>query len=222
MYISKELLEKEYDNPKIKLKDMIENVLSDRYKDYLDRDLDITKMLETIGVLNAFCKRNNFKLITVSHIDENKGSHCYRMLQNYQSEFLVESDDLYSQYFASYKYEFKPEKLDEIKKIVIELKTDIKEENTLSEEEQEDIITIINEVDESLKPETNDIDTINGKLFRLKMTLHKLGITTGKVNDKINTVFSKVNDVNTFISNVQSIYSKVDGLITNVGKLLGS
>lgn len=144
------------------------------------------------------------------------------MLQNYQSEFLVESDDLYSQYFASYKYEFKPEKLDEIKKIVIELKTDIKEENTLSEEEQEDIITIINEVDESLKPETNDIDTINGKLFRLKMTLHKLGITTGKVNDKINTVFSKVNDVNTFISNVQSIYSKVDGLITNVGKLLGS
>lgn len=204
MYISKEVLKKEYHNPKFQLRDII------------------NEFLDTLGCFNAFCKKHDFERLKIDHFHSNKFIHGLNLIKDYQSKFLLSNSDLYDEYFTPFKYEFKSEKLEEIKNIVIELKSDIKEEDTLSEEEQEDIIIIIDEVDKSLKPETNDIDTINGKLFRLKTTLNNLGINTGKVHNKINTIFTKVNDVNTFISNVQSIYSKVDGLITNVGKLLGS
>lgn len=222
-YISTNTICQAYPNSKLKLKDMLQETIDNAKEEYNLGQINITYILQSIGFINNFCDNNNFKKIKLDYSRSNKGSYCYEMIQNYQSEFLVENIDLYNEYFNSYKYEFKPEKLEEIKKLVLELKTDIKEENTLSEEEQDDIIAIIDEVDKSLIVKTNDIDTVNGKLFRLKMTLNNLGVVTGKVNDKINTVFSKVNDVDTFISNVQSIYNKVDGLITNLGRyLLGS
>lgn len=221
MYLCEETLKKEYYNPAKHLEELLDNLLNKITSLYMNDKLDETEMLKTVGVLNTFCGKNNFKQIKISHTASKKGDHCYEMIKNYQSEFLTENTDIYAEYFPSYKYEFKPEKLEEIKRLVLELKTDIKEEDTLSEEEQNDIITIIDEVDKSLIAKTNDIDTVNGKLFRLKMTLNKFNVASTKVNDKITTIFSKVNDINTFITNVQSIYNKADGLITNLTKLLG-
>lgn len=221
MYLSEEILKKEYHNPAKQLEDLLDNLLNEISISYMSNSLNETEMLKTVGILNTFCAKNNFKQIKISHTAPKKGDHCYEMIKNYQSEFLTESTDLYSEYFSSYKYEFKPEKLEEIKNLVLELKTDIKKEHTLSEEEKDDIISIIDEVDKSLIAKTNDIDTVNGKLFRLKMTLNKFNVVSTKVNDKINTIFSKINDINTFITNVQSIYNKADGLITNLTTLLG-
>lgn len=220
MYISEELLKKEYDNPKIKLKEMLTEAIDKSAQAYVQNKEDVVVMLDTLAFLNAFCKSQGFKELNIDHNVIDKNDYGRKFIKNYLSEFLIDNNDLYAEYFSA-KYEFKPEKLEEIKMLVLELKTDIKEENFLSEEEQEDIITIIDEVDKSLIAKTNDIDTVNGKLFRLKMTLNKFNVVSTKVNDKITTIFSKVNDINTFITNVQSIYNKADGLITNLTKLLG-
>lgn len=223
MYISKELLHNNSENKKLHLKKIMKNALEQmNYASDYDK-LDKISVIETLACINAFIQLNNLELTLITY-DINKvtfAATIKEILNNYYQEFIHKNIDLYEEYFCS-KYEFKAETFEEIKKIVLELKTDIKEENSISKEEQQDIITIIDEIDNSLVPKSNDIDTVNGKLFRLKMTLNNLGVVTEKVNDKINTVFSKVNDINSFISNVQSIYHKVDGLITNVGKLLGN
>ncbi|RXJ84756.1 hypothetical protein [Arcobacter cloacae] len=208
MYISEELLKKEYDNPKIKLKDMLENVLTEKYNDYLDRKLNITKMLETIGILNTFCKNNNFELIKISHTDPNKASHCYNMLQNYQSEFLVENTDLYTNYFPSFKYEFKPEKLEEIKSLVKSIKQDIIS-NHSEAENKEIIIELIDEMENDLKLKTNSLNNIKGKLILLHAQVTVLGVDTDELKSKIKSVYKMLFEADTFINTVISLKNHI-------------
>lgn len=212
MYLSEELISKKYDNSKIKLKDMLEYVLDKNHSTFLDRNLDTTKMLETVGYLNTFCKINGFKTIAIDHNNVNKSSHCYQMIQNYQSEFLTDNTDLYSEYFPAYKYEFKPEKLNEIKQLILELKNEIENEN-IDEEDKKEIITIIDEIDVNLKPKTNDIDTINGKILRLHIALNNLGINKVTIKKNLTSIFTFINDTDSFINKVYSISGKICGLI---------
>lgn len=209
MYLSKEILKREYSNPKIKLKDLLEKVLDEKYNDYLDRKLSTTKMLETVGVLNAFCKDNGFETIKISHIDSNKASHCYNMLLNYQSEFLVENTDLYSEYFSSYKYEFKPKKLQEIKGLLQVIKQDIIS-NYNEAENKEIIIEIIDEMENDLKPKTDSLNNIKGKLILLHAQVTVLGVDTDELKSKINTIYKMLFEADTFINTIISLKNHIN------------
>lgn len=204
MYVNEELLKREYDNPKIKLKDMLQEILENAKKNYIDRGINVTYILQSIGCINKFCEDNNFKKIEIEHNHPNKGGYCYEMIQHYQSEFLVENTDLYSEYFSSYRYEFKPEKIEEIKGLLKNIKQDIISNHNQAEN-TEIIIEIIDEMENDLKPKTNTLNNIKGKLILLHAEVMVLGVDTDELKSEIKSIYKILLDVDTFVNTVISL-----------------
>jgi hypothetical protein len=219
MYINSDLIKKEYEQPALKVKDMLSDLLKE-VKSIKDiNELDTTRFLNAVGLINAYCRKNNIKPIDVDHNNADSNAILVRGVKQYQSLFLTTNDSLYDEFFTPYKHEFKPEKLLELKQLVHEIKEDITIDSSLTEDEKSTITIILDEVDQELKPETNDIDTINGKILRI---ISVLNINTKSIKQKLNTLFSTINTVDTYVKKAQTAYGQVSGLIENIGNLLSN
>jgi hypothetical protein len=207
MYISNETLNSKWDNPKLKLREILNETLTNVNHHRSEGKVDVTSILATIGYINTFCENNGLKKIVINHKNLNKGIHCYEMISNYQSEFLVENTDLYIDYFPSFKYEFKPEKLEEIKKLVLDIKTDIKIATTIKENDKKTIEVIIDELEDELKLKTNDIDSLVGKVTRVYIQLIYIGFDKKEVLDNLKKVMNMLFEANTYINKVSSLYT---------------
>ena len=214
MYIDKELLEiEEIKDPIGHLKNITMNALKNmetvREKTINDK---YYTALDTLNYIGEYATHLN---IESNSLSSNEIVSFVDIMMKIRDFYIIDLRSMRTNKFTqtTSNYEFKKNKLEEMKQLVHEVKEEITNDETLNQEEKDNIIVVLEELDEKLTPETNDVYSINGILLHINSTFTTLKFNKEHVKNKVSTIFTTINNIDNYVKKVQSAYIKLNGLV---------
>lgn len=186
MYIRKELLHSDYENPQEHLKEMLKSALKLMNSEKNNHRLDYYDSLDTLKCINDFCLVNDIEGIDFSgkHLDNNT---ILNILNSYYTDHIFNnSSNSFIHHFNKSKYEFTEEEYQNIQETINQLRNDIQQSTVFGEEHQERLLKKLEELQQELHKKMNKLDKVQGQLLSIGATLGQFGEKTKPMFDRIN------------------------------------